>query len=119
MMAAVAGLGAAIGALGRYETTRWVQRVYGNRWPLATLLINWLGSGLLGGLTGWQLAHPLTVLLGAGILGGFTTFSTFSHEVVMLADQRRFGAVIGYLLLSVVGGLLLAAGGLWWGLHFR
>ena len=119
MMAAVAGFGAAIGALGRYSTTRLIQRRLGNHWPVAPLIINWLGCFLLGGLTGWQLDQPLTVLLGAGIFGGFTTFSTFSHEVVMLADQRRFGAALGYLILSVGGGLLLAASGLWCGLHFR
>ncbi|MFD1549276.1 fluoride efflux transporter FluC [Levilactobacillus fuyuanensis] len=119
MMAAVAGVGAAIGALGRYGTTRLIQRWLGNHWPVATIAINWLGSFLLGGLTGWQFDRPLTVLLGTGILGGFTTFSTFSHEVVMLADQRRFGTALGYLVLSVGGGLLLAASGLWCGLHFR
>lgn len=119
MTAVVAGLGAAIGAVGRYELTRLVNRLYGHHWPLATLLINWLGCWLLGGLTGWQCDHLMTVLLGTGMLGGLTTFSTFSHEVVMLADQRRWGAVVSYLLLSVGGGLLLAAGGLWWGLHFR
>ncbi|KRK37689.1 hypothetical protein FD07_GL002297 [Levilactobacillus parabrevis ATCC 53295] len=119
MMAAVAGFGAAIGALGRYGTTRVIQRWTGNHWPVATLAINWVGCFLLGGLSGWQLDQPLTVLLGTGILGGFTTFSTFSHELVMLADQRHFGAALGYLVLSVGGGLLLAASGLWCGLHFR
>lgn len=114
-MAVVAGLGATVGALGRYETTRLVQRCYGNHWPLATLVINLLGCLLLGLLTGWQASHWVTVLLGTGVLGGFTTYSTFSHEVVMLADQRRFGAMLGYLGLSVLGGLLLAAGGFWLG----
>ncbi|WP_225419751.1 fluoride efflux transporter FluC [Levilactobacillus cerevisiae] len=119
MMAAIAGLGATVGALGRYEMTRWVQARRGNRWPLATLLINWLGSLLLGLLTGWQLNHVTLVLLGTGMLGGFTTYSTFSHEVVMLADQRRYGAMAGYLALSVLGGLLLAAAGLWLGWLLR
>lgn len=114
-MAGVAGLGAALGALARYGTTRWVQTIYGNHWPLATLLINWLGCALLGLLTGWQINRLWLVLLGTGALGGFTTYSTFSHEVVMLLDQRRFVAAAGYLLLSVSGGLLLAAGGLWLG----
>lgn len=115
MMAGIAGLGAALGALGRYGTTRWLQAIYGNHWPVATLLINWLGSALLGFLTGWQIAHLWLVLLGTGVLGGFTTYSTFSHEVVMLLDQRRFAAAAGYLSLSVGGGLLLDAGGLWLG----
>ncbi|MFD1454382.1 fluoride efflux transporter CrcB [Levilactobacillus lanxiensis] len=118
-MAAVAGLGATVGALGRYGMTRLVQSYHGNRWPLATLLINWLGCLLLGFLTGWQATNLTAILLGTGVLGGFTTYSTFSHEVVMLADQRRYGAMTLYLLLSVVGGLILAAGGSWLGWLFR
>lgn len=110
-MAAIAGLGAALGALARYEMTRLIQSIHGNHWPLATLLINWLGSILLGFLTGWQADQMMTVLLGTGILGGFTTYSTFSHEVVMLADQRRYGAMTAYLSLSVLGGLALASAG--------
>lgn len=118
LMAALAGLGAALGALGRYATTKWVTGRWGNRWPFATLMINLLGSLLLGLLTGWQWGTWPTVILGTGALGGFTTYSTFSHELVMLLDQRRYGAALGYGLASVGGGLLLAALGLFVGLRF-
>ncbi|WP_125573527.1 fluoride efflux transporter CrcB [Levilactobacillus huananensis] len=117
-MAALAGLGAAVGALGRYEITKWVTGLWGNRWPFATLLINLLGSLLLGLLTGWQWGTWPTVIIGTGVLGGFTTYSTFSHELVMLVDQRRYGAALSYGLVSVGGGLLLAALGLMVGLRF-
>ncbi|KRN01989.1 hypothetical protein FD13_GL000443 [Levilactobacillus senmaizukei DSM 21775 = NBRC 103853] len=116
-MAVGVGLGAAIGALARYAVTRLLQPLTQNRWPVATLLINWLGSGLLGALTAASLSHWLVVCLGTGVLGGFTTYSTFSHEMVMLADQRRYGALISYLILSVGGGLALAALGFWGMLH--
>lgn len=117
-MAALAGLGAAVGALGRYEITKWVTGLWGNRWPFATLLINLLGSLLLGLLTGLQWGTWPTVIIGTGVLGGFTTYSTFSHELVMLFDQRRYGAALSYGLASVGGGLLLAALGLMVGLRF-
>ncbi|MFC6273972.1 fluoride efflux transporter FluC [Levilactobacillus tangyuanensis] len=113
MMAVGVGLGAAVGALGRYTITRYLQPHVSNGWPLATLLINWFGSLLLGGLTAVGWGHWLVVTVGTGVLGGFTTYSTFSHEMVMLADQRRYGALISYLILSVGGGLALAALGFW------
>ncbi|KRK85992.1 hypothetical protein FC99_GL002085 [Levilactobacillus koreensis JCM 16448] len=115
MMAVLAGVGAAIGALGRYGSSQLVTKLVGTRWPLATLVINWSGSLLLGVLTGWQVDYVLTVILGTGILGGFTTYSTFSHEVVMLVDQRRWGAALSYLLLSVGVGVVLAGLGVYLG----
>ncbi|AKP66035.1 chromosome condensation protein [Levilactobacillus koreensis] len=114
-MAVLAGVGAAIGALGRYGSSQLVTKLVGTRWPLATLVINWSGSLLLGVLTGWQVDYVLTVILGTGILGGFTTYSTFSHEVVMLVDQRRWGAALSYLLLSVGVGVVLAGLGVYLG----
>ncbi|MFC6259734.1 fluoride efflux transporter FluC [Levilactobacillus fujinensis] len=118
MMAGLAGVGAAIGALGRYGSSQFVTKLTGTYWPLATLLINWLGSLLLGLLTGWHAEYTLTVVLGTGVLGGFTTYSTFSHEFVMLVDQRRWGAAMSYLLLSVVGGLGLAGLGFYLGITY-
>ncbi len=117
-MAGLAGVGAALGALGRYVSSQLVTKLLGTRWPVATLLINWLGSLLLGMLTGWQVAHAMMVLLGTGVLGGFTTYSTFSHEVVMLTDQRRWGMALSYLLVSVIGGLVLAGLGVYLGMRF-
>ncbi|QCZ42740.1 fluoride efflux transporter FluC [Levilactobacillus brevis] len=118
-MVVVAGLGAAVGALGRYGLTRLVQSLYGNQWPLATLLINWLGCLILGLITGWHWDQTTMVLVGTGVLGGFTTYSTFSHELVMLAYQRRYLAMLGYLSASVIGGLLLAFGGFSLGMVIR
>jgi len=89
--------------------------------PLGTLLINVLGSLLLGVITGLTLALWLPeawhLVLGGGLMGGFTTFSTASVETVRLAQARRsYAALInglGMLVLSVACAFL----GLWLGLR--
>lgn len=88
--------------------------------PTATLVINVLGSFLLGAVTGWVGAGgpPLVrSVAGIGFLGGFTTFSTASVELVRLVRaERPVAAVVlatTMLVLSVAGALLgLAVGGL-------
>lgn len=93
------------------------ERVHGPV-PLATLIINTLGSLLLGVLTGWiAVGGPVDVktIAGVGFCGGFTTFSTASVELVRLVrDDRRWtalGLAAGMLGLS----LAAAAAGLWLG----
>ncbi|MGI8665006.1 MAG: fluoride efflux transporter FluC [Jatrophihabitans sp.] len=110
MLVIAAGGGA--GSVLRYAAGRgWPDS---GRWlPWTTLSINLLGSLLLGMLVVavtelWR-PHPLVrPLLGTGVLGGFTTFSTFAVQVRALAA----GPALGYLALSVAGGLLAAATGM-------
>lgn len=88
--------------------------------PVGTLLINVVGSLLLGLLTGLTLAAWLPeawhLVLGGGLMGGFTTFSTASVETVRLAqDRRSLTALVnglGMLVLAVSSAFL----GLWLGL---
>ena len=89
--------------------------------PVGTLLINVVGSLLLGLITGLTLALWLPeawhLVLGGGLLGGFTTFSTASYETVRLAQDRRSLSA----LVNGLGMLVLAVGcswlGLWLGLR--
>jgi CrcB protein len=53
----------------------------------------------------------LRPFLGTGVLGGYTTFSTFSVDVVQLADAGRTALAAGYVVVSVAGGVLAAAAG--------
>ena len=88
--------------------------------PVGTLLINVVGSLVLGLVTGLTLAAWLPeawhLVLGGGLMGGFTTFSTASVETVRLAEDRRsFAALangLGMLVLAVSCAFL----GLWLGL---
>ena len=108
-------LGGAIGSGLRYMVSQWLPTAAGTL-PLSTLLVNAIGSGLLGALTVLASRYPmrspeLTLLLGGGLCGGFTTFSTVTVEVLMLAENDRVGLGMLYALLSLVLGVLTAIAG--------
>ncbi len=112
----LAALGGALGALARWGVAEALPRTDGG-WPWATLLVNLTGCLLVGVLTGvlanrspepaW--ARPF---LAVGVLGGFTTFSAFAVEVVGLGDAGVLVPAAGYVLASVVGGVLAVAAGI-------
>ncbi|WP_342162225.1 fluoride efflux transporter CrcB [Methylobacterium sp. SD21] len=105
-------LGAGIGGGFRHGFNVAVSRTLpGLGFPLATLLINVLGSFLMGVLAeGFALrgaaGHPARLLLTTGVLGGFTTFSTFSLDAIALYERGETALSAAYVLASVAGGLL-------------
>lgn len=112
--AAAVGLGAAAGALLRWQAGVWLN----TRWagfPLGTLLVN-LAGGLLIGMAleyfGRQPSELLKLLLVTGFLGGLTTFSAFSGESLALLQRGQFGWALGHAAAHVLGSLLAAAAGL-------
>ena len=83
---------AAGGALG--ASCRWflVEASGNHRFPWPLLLVNVLGSLVLGALLAEESEHPRARValhdLGAiGFCGGLTTFSTFAVEIVELIDR--------------------------------
>jgi CrcB protein len=96
-------LGAAVGAPLRYVAGRLLD----DRLPWGTIAVNWLGSLLLGWLSGVGLSGDLTALLGTGFCGALTTYSTFMVQTH--AAGGRLGTVV--VLVTVVPALLLCAGG--------
>ena len=102
------GAGGAIGAMARYGFASFVGRLWPMSFPLATLLINIIGSlamGLFVGLMArwlpaWQSDARLFVAV--GILGGFTTFSSFSLDTIVLIERGEWLSAGAYVLLSVV-----------------
>jgi fluoride exporter len=110
---AIAGM---IGAPTRYVVDAYVVVRSRVGLPLATWFINVTGSFILGFLTGLALYHafPSTprAIIGTGFCGAYTTFSTFSYEVVRLAEDHDRSAAIRVLLLSVFVPALAAAFGM-------
>jgi CrcB protein len=98
--------GGALGSLARFWLAGWVTALTGPRFPWGTLLINILGSFVIGAVAGVTLnparvtLHPdIRIFLMVGVCGGFTTFSAFSLQMLELLQT-------GY----VAAGLLYAAG---------
>ena len=120
MLVLMIALGGAAGAVARYGLSGWVQAALNTTFPMGTLVVNLLGSFLLG------LSFPLfeslawsaetRTMVTMGFLGAFTTYSTFSYEAVVLlegGEWARGGMYIGGSLLlglvAVVGGMAVAS----------
>lgn len=110
------GIGGAIGAILRYATTTWVQRLVGASFPTGTLVVNLLGCFLLGALVALVVERDVLspharLLVLVGGLGSFTTFATFGQETLTLLQQGRAAAAFTYAGASVLLGL----GAVWLG----
>ncbi len=92
----IIGSGGFIGTVARYLVSRWALEASGSSFPFGTLLVNLLGSlliGLLYGLSerGSLLSAEWRLFLTVGFCGGFTTFSTFANEnLLLLRDNELF-----------------------------
>jgi CrcB protein len=118
--ALVVGCGGFIGAASRYLLSLLINRYNTSTFPVSTLIINILGSFLIGLLVEIlavqnQNNKKLLLFLTTGILGGFTTFSTFSLETINLyQDGNAFLAILNitlsivFCLVGVVLGKALA-----------
>lgn len=89
----------------------------GNQFPVGTLLVNTVGSFTLGLLISMVWARPglpywMKAGAGVGLLGAFTTFSAVMVSLVSQAASGQWMLAAGYLIASVVLGLLAAAVGL-------
>ena len=103
--------GGAAGTLARFGISAWMAPVT-LRFPFATLLINVVGSFLIGWLGGeWSPVKDLTVraALTIGFCGGFTTFSTFSIETVRMLHLGEARRAAAYAVASVVLSVSAAA----------
>jgi len=102
------GIGGAIGSLARYGVSVAIGRLWGNPFPLGTLLINIAGSLAMGVLVGMlaRLLPPnqneIRLFAAVGVLGGFTTFSAFSLDAVTLVERGEWNQALLYAVLSVV-----------------
>lgn len=101
------GLGGAIGSILRYLSGWFASKYFQGSFPISTLVINILGSLLIGIFIGilakyYPENQPLKFLLIIGFCGGFTTFSSFAVENYNLfQNQQQFTAYI-YIIASVI-----------------
>jgi len=96
-------LGAAVGAPLRYL----LGHLLDDRLPSGTILVNWVGSFLLGWFSALGLGEHTVALLGTGFCGALTTYSSFA---VQTHDRgARFGTAT--VVLTVPPALFLCAAG--------
>jgi CrcB protein len=106
--------GGALGSVARYWLAAVVAALTGPYFPWGTLLINILGSfviGWFGTLTGTDgpvdVPAEIRVFVMVGICGGFTTFSSFSLQTLELlyaGEAVRAGAyILGSVALCLLG----------------
>lgn len=102
-------VGGAMGSLARFWLASAMTVLTGPRFPWGTLLINVLGSfviGLVAGvtLTPARVSMPpdIRIFLMTGVCGGFTTFSAFSLQTLELLQNGDVVPAFGYAIGSVV-----------------
>lgn len=110
-------VGGAVGAVARYGLGGWVQERAGFGFPLGTLVVNVLGSVLIGFAVRYvevmRTTPEVRALVAVGLLGAFTTFSTYSYETVSLLEDGEWLRAGLYAVGSLLLGLAAVYAGLW------
>lgn len=111
-------LGGGIGAVSRFLISLNLTKIYNVNLPIATFLVNIIGSFAIGflyilfmGKT--DLTPALKFALTVGFCGGLTTFSTFSLELFEMISHQQFMQAAIYALLSVLVCLVMTGIGVY------
>jgi CrcB protein len=110
MLYLIVFLGAGVGGALRHGVNVGSARLWGLGFPYGTLVVNVLGSFVMGLLAGYFAFRPgvgqhARLFLTTGILGGFTTFSAFSLDTALLVERHAYGLAAGYAVGSVVASI--------------
>ncbi len=110
-------LGAGIGGALRHGVNLGSARLFGTGFPVGTMLVNVVGSFLMGLLAGYftyrtGVPQSTRLFLTTGILGGFTTFSAFSLDAALLVERNFYWSAAAYVAGSVLLSLVALFAGL-------
>ena len=117
-------VGGAFGSMARYASNNLAAAWFGAHFPWGTLIINVLGSFVIGffaaltGPGGKVFVHnDVRLFVMVGICGGYTTFSSFSLQTLDLMRDGHYsraglnvvGSVVLCLLAVFIGYAMAAA----------
>ncbi len=114
------GIGGFIGSNLRYWISNWSMDYFGTYLPYGTLMVNTIGSFILGFLMiyGTEVANldpRMRLFIGTGMMGALTTFSTFSVETFGYMRQSNYllaflniGLNVAVTLCAVWLGFIIA-----------
>jgi fluoride exporter len=112
MLYLIVFLGAGIGGALRHGVNVWAVRTFGFGFPFGTLIVNVLGSFVMGLLVGFfayragLVPQHVRLFLTTGVLGGFTTFSAFSLDAALLFERHSYSMAMTYIVGSVFASLV-------------
>lgn len=103
---------AIVGANFRYFLSRLAAREFGPVFPVGTLIINIVGSFIVGFFVIWTTERVLVdprwrLMVVVGFCGSFTTFSSYAFESMSFFEHGQWGL----MLANVLGNNLLCLGG--------
>lgn len=113
----VVAAGGALGSVLRYGLSGAVHRVTGGGFPWGTMVVNLVGSFMIGFL--WDsferaaVTPAMRTFIFIGILGAFTTFSTYTLENVTLLRGGELKLALVNVAVSNAAGIALVFAGFW------
>ncbi len=106
------GVGGFLGAIARAYSVHMTNKVVPLEFPFGVLLVNLVGSFLIGALfaifTHYSVSQSLKAFLTTGFLGALTTYSAFAIDSFFLL-QTSFFLGLTNIILNVVGTIIAAA----------
>ena len=105
-------IAAILGANLRYLMSRAPARQFGPVFPFGTLIINVVGSVIVGVFVIWTTERVLVdprwrLLVVVGFCGSFTTFSSYAFETMSFFEHGQWGL----MLANILGNNLLCLAG--------
>lgn len=100
------GSGGFIGSVLRYWTSVNAYKIFGEKFPYGTFVVNVLGCLLIGFIAEisenrFLISSEVRTFLMIGFLGGYTTFSTFGYETFALLQDKDYLTALLNIILSV------------------
>ena len=101
------GTGGFLGSVLRYWTSVHTYKIFGEKFPYGTFVVNVLGCLLIGFIAElsenrFLISPELRIFLMIGFLGGYTTFSTFGYETFMLIQDKDYLTAFANIFFSVI-----------------